>query len=178
MTAGFQATMVVVDPDPSWPEAFAEEAERLRGALDGDVVRVERHGSTSVPGWPPSHHGHPGLAGARRRRRAGAPARPASGYAHVPWPGDDDGYPSRQARGQLRTHHVHACRPGSDAEQRHLAMRDYLRATPAEARAYGDMKLALAAACRGDRQCYVDGKDAYVKALRARAIAWAAGRPR
>ena len=52
-------------------------------------------------------------------------------------------------------------------------MRDYLCAHPDEAAAYGALKRDLATRYDGDRQAYVDGKDAYVKALEARALAWA-----
>jgi GrpB-like predicted nucleotidyltransferase (UPF0157 family) len=173
--AGFQPTIVIVDPDPAWPAEFEAEAARLREVLDGHLVRIEHHGSTSVPGLAAKpiidiqvSLGRVDTADLERRLTP-------LGYAHVPWPGDADGYPffAKPAEGS-RTHHVHACVAGSDAEHRHLVLRDFLRAKPDEARAYGDMKRALASKCRGDRQCYVDGKDAYVKALVERAVAWAA----
>ena len=36
--------------DPRWPELYAREAERIRGALDARVLLLEHCGSTSVPG--------------------------------------------------------------------------------------------------------------------------------
>lgn len=55
---------------------------------------------------------------------------------------------------------------------RHLAVRDYLRAFPQEAAAYGDLKMRLAQRYPEDIEGYCDGKDAFVKALEQRALAW------
>jgi GrpB-like predicted nucleotidyltransferase (UPF0157 family) len=176
--AGFQPTVIVVDPDPSWPAAFEREAARLREVLDGAALRIEHHGSTSVPGLAAKPIIDIQVSVAHVDAETLARRLEPLGYAHVPWPGDDDDYPffAKPADG-FRTHHLHACMLGSDMERRHLAVRDYLRSHPDEARAYGDMKRALVVRCHGDRQCYVDGKDAFVKALEARALTWADSRP-
>jgi GrpB-like predicted nucleotidyltransferase (UPF0157 family) len=43
----------IVNYDPSWPALFAEEAARLRGALDpGLIVGLEHFGSAAIPGMP------------------------------------------------------------------------------------------------------------------------------
>jgi GrpB-like predicted nucleotidyltransferase (UPF0157 family) len=36
--------------EPSWPDAYAREAARIRGVLGHRVVRLEHVGSTAVPG--------------------------------------------------------------------------------------------------------------------------------
>ena len=41
--------VTLVPPDPSWPAAYALQAERVRAALGGEVCRLEHVGSTSVP---------------------------------------------------------------------------------------------------------------------------------
>jgi GrpB-like predicted nucleotidyltransferase (UPF0157 family) len=172
-TAGFEQTVVVVDPDPQWPVAFAEEAVRLQEVLGDLCVRVEHVGSTSVGGLA----GKPIIDSQVSVRSIDIPdlARRLAplGYANVPWFADAT-YPffAKPADG-TRTHHLHCCLPGSDEEFRHLAVRDYLRAHPSEARAYGDLKRSLFESCHGERQGYVDGKDGFMKALEARAVAWA-----
>jgi GrpB-like predicted nucleotidyltransferase (UPF0157 family) len=55
---------------------------------------------------------------------------------------------------------------------RHLAFRDYLIAHPDVAAGYGALKLRLAAAHGSDIGAYMDGKDAFVKAVEAEALAW------
>jgi GrpB-like predicted nucleotidyltransferase (UPF0157 family) len=174
LTAGFEDTVVVVDPDDAWPAAFEAEAAALRDALGDLLVRVEHVGSTSVSG----------LAGkpiidtqvAVRRLDIAELARLLAplGYANVPWFADET-YPffAKPAAG-TRTHHLHACLVGSDEEFRHIAVRDFLRSHPDEAAAYGALKRDLYARFHGARQGYVEGKDAFVKALEARAVAWAA----
>ena len=57
---------------------------------------------------------------------------------------------------------------------RHLAVRDYLRAHPARAAAYGALKLELAARFPYDIDGYCDGKDAFVGALERDALEWRA----
>ena len=77
--------------------------------------------------------------------------------------------------GDERTHQMHIF--ASDdvhAIARHLAVRDYLRAHPARAAAYGALKLELAARFPYDIDGYCDGKDAFVGALERDALEWRA----
>ncbi|MEA2294390.1 MAG: hypothetical protein QOE86_2029 [Solirubrobacteraceae bacterium] len=172
-TAGFEPTVVVVEHDPAWPAAFADEASALREALGDLLVRIEHVGSTSVDGLAGKPIIDTQIAVARvdvaELSRLVAPL----GYANVPWFADAT-YPffAKPAAG-MRTHHLHACLPGSDEEFRHLAVRDFLRAHPDEAGVYGSLKRDLFIRFHGDRQGYVDGKDGFMKALEARAVAWA-----
>jgi GrpB-like predicted nucleotidyltransferase (UPF0157 family) len=75
--------------------------------------------------------------------------------------------------GAARTHHVHVFGLESASEiERHLAVRDYLRTHPGVAREYGELKASLAGRYPDDRIAYVDGKDAFVKAMERDALAW------
>ena len=75
--------------------------------------------------------------------------------------------------GDERTHHVHVfAEENAEAIERHLAVSAYLRAHADEARAYGELKRALAARFPRDWDGYCDGKDEYVRALEARALKW------
>lgn len=40
----------IVRYDPTWPEAFARERERIAAALGDLAARIDHHGSTAVPG--------------------------------------------------------------------------------------------------------------------------------
>ena len=55
-----------------------------------------------------------------------------------------------------------------------LVFRDYLRAHPEAARAYADVKRALAASSKDNIEAYRNGKDAFVEETTAKARAWRA----
>jgi GrpB-like predicted nucleotidyltransferase (UPF0157 family) len=81
----------------------------------------------------------------------------------------------------VRTHQIHAFQIGSPAITRHLAFRDFLRAHPEIALQYSDLKRRLADSHPNDIEAYMDGKDAFVKEIEARALSWLAdpcGQPR
>lgn len=40
----------VVEYDPSWPELFLLEAERIKQALGNNCIEIHHIGSTSIPG--------------------------------------------------------------------------------------------------------------------------------
>jgi len=42
--------IAIVDYDPSWPERFEAERERISAALGAVALRIEHIGSTAVPG--------------------------------------------------------------------------------------------------------------------------------
>ena len=98
------------------------------------------------------------------------------GYRHE----GDLGVPGREAftapAGEP-PHHLYVCAVGAAALDRHLAFRDALRADPAAADAYGDLKRTLAARLRHDRAAYIEAKGAFVERVLAAAVpAWAGPR--
>src|SRR5262249_37889713 len=65
-------------------------------------------------------------------------------------------------------HHLYLCPKDSLALRNHLAVRDYLRAHPVEARSYGDLKESLAERFPEDVEAYTRGKtEAIVRVLEA-----------
>jgi GrpB-like predicted nucleotidyltransferase (UPF0157 family) len=74
----------------------------------------------------------------------------------------------------VRTDQVHTFQQGSPDVSRHLAFRDYMRAHPAPADQYAALKRRLADAHPHDIHAYMDGKDAFIKEMEARALAWVA----
>jgi GrpB-like predicted nucleotidyltransferase (UPF0157 family) len=163
--------VVVVDYDPRWPSLFDLESRRVASALGEPVVAVEHIGSTAVPGLAAKPIVDM-LVGLRTLALpAGAvEAMDELGYEFM----GENGIPGRLffRKGRPRTHHVHAVLLGSDLWDRHLAFRDYLRAHADEAEDYEEFKLRLVHAVGGDRDRYVDGKDAYASALERRARSW------
>ncbi|WP_230374420.1 GrpB family protein [Pontivivens ytuae] len=162
----------MVSYDAEWPAAFAREVARIAPAFGEGLVAIHHIGSTSVPGLAakPILDMLPEVtdiavadAAAERLEVLGYEGLGAYGI-----PGRR--YFRRTVAGR-RTHHMHAFATGSDGLKRHLALRDYLRAHPDEAAAYGALKLRLASEVP-DMEAFMDGKDAFVTALEARALAW------
>jgi GrpB-like predicted nucleotidyltransferase (UPF0157 family) len=173
----FDPAIRIVEPDPAWPARAREELARIADALGPAAVRLEHVGSTAVPGLAakPILDLQVAVADIAAQEAYVGPLR-GLGYLFAPAPESPDfhffGRPARRPR----THHVHVCVPGSHHEHRHLAVRDFLRAHPAEADAYATVKRAVADRHPHDRLAYMAGKDAHVRALEARALRWAAGR--
>jgi GrpB-like predicted nucleotidyltransferase (UPF0157 family) len=169
----FDPAVRIVDYDTAWPELAAAELGLIEAALGDTVVRVDHVGSTAVPGLAakPIVDLQASVAEIDRTDLY-VPALDRLGYLFAP---DDDspdfhffGKPAERPR----TFHLHVCAAGSEHERRHLALRDYLRADPDEARRYADLKRELVAASPGDRLAYIEGKLGYVEALERRALGW------
>lgn len=166
--------VIVTAPSPDWPRAFRDEAAALRPALGPALMALHHIGSTAVPGLAAKPTIDilgvvTGLAAARSRETAlaalGYVARGASGLPGRLY--------FRKTTGADRTHHLHLFAQGDAHIARHLAFRDYLTAHPDEARDYGALKTALAAAHPEDIQAYMEGKAAMCEALNTRAQHWA-----
>jgi GrpB-like predicted nucleotidyltransferase (UPF0157 family) len=68
--------------------------------------------------------------------------------------------------------HVHVCELGSAQHRRHVAVRDYLRAHPDEARRYAEVKREAARLAAGSRKAYSRAKDRYLQGLEHTALRW------
>ncbi|MCA9085844.1 MAG: GrpB family protein, partial [Planctomycetaceae bacterium] len=71
-----------------------------------------------------------------------------------------------------RTHHVHVFAQGSEQITRHLAFRDFMNAHPDWAARYSDLKRDLVAQFPDSIERYMDGKDAFIKAIDRLADTW------
>ncbi|HUF18420.1 MAG TPA: GrpB family protein [Thermoanaerobaculia bacterium] len=167
-------TMIVAPHDPAWRRHFDEEARRLTEHLGKVVVHLHHIGSTAIPGLPAK----PIIDVLMEvidltALDAATPALAALGYEAM----GEYGIPRRRyfrksdASGR-RTHQVHAFELRTPEVERHLAFRDYMIAHPAAARAYGDLKLALALRHPDDIEAYMDGKDTFVKEHEVLAVTW------
>jgi GrpB-like predicted nucleotidyltransferase (UPF0157 family) len=164
----------IVPYDARWPALFAEEAARLRGILDPNLILgLEHFGSTAVLGLAAKPIidiliAVPSLAEAQETA-----IQPLEELGYLYWydnPKTDrmffvKGLPPYGAR---RTHHVHMTELAGEMWRR-LSFRDYLRAHPDEAARYERLKRELAAKHRDDREAYTDAKEIYVQAINAKA---------
>ena len=177
--------MVEIIPyQKSWPTDFQEIASNLRRALGELALRIDHIGSTAVPGLPAKDVIDIQITVAALDDRVIA-AITALGYTqpegvwrdHCPpnvvgpeteW----DKWLFRPPPGQRRTNtHV---RVQGRANQRYaLLFRDYLRAHPASAGAYAELKRRLAQHL-ADPQTYPDVKDPAVDLIYLAAEDWAA----
>ena len=163
---------VIVEHDPAWADRFEEEAARLRASLGDRVLRIDHVGSTSVPGLAakPTIDIQVSLT-SLEPRGAYVPALRALGYRTELDPCEPDHeYASWDVDGE-GSFHVHLCPAGSAWERRHLAFRDWLRAHPADAAAYAELKRSLAAEHPNDVYTYTDRKTGFVVGVEAKALA-------
>jgi len=147
--------VVLAAYDPAWPQMAAQHAARL-AVLGRTLVAVHHIGSTSVPGLAakpiidlmPLVTSLAALDAERGRLEA-------LGYV---WHGEF-GIAGRRyctlcdAAGN-RLAHVHFFSADSPDVERHIAFRDYLRAHPATARAYGREKRRARSSSRGFSRLY------------------------
>jgi GrpB-like predicted nucleotidyltransferase (UPF0157 family) len=168
----------------AWPEQFARLGRILRRSLGTLALRIDHIGSTSVPGLAakdvidiqitaraltPELDEAVGRAGYRRLVELTQDHVPPGGSADpVQW--------SKwfyEQRGAQRVNlHV---RVAGRANQRYAVLfRDFLRANPTAAAAYGQVKVALAGYHSEDEDAYYAVKDPVCDILLAGAEAWAA----
>src|SRR4051794_35212046 len=141
---------------------------RITATLGVVAVRIDHVGSTAVPGLAAKPIIDLQLSVTRIEPLA--PYREPLeqlGYLFVPDPESPGFHLFAQPAERPRTHHLHVCEAGSRHEQRHLAVRDFLRAHPGEAGQYEAVKRRLAAAHPEDRLAYIEGKAACMAALEA-----------
>ncbi|MEI4487717.1 GrpB family protein [Frigidibacter sp. MR17.14] len=158
----------VVAHDPRWAEAFAAEARAIAPAVGGVLHHI---GSTAVPGLPAKPIIDM-LGEVASFSAIDTAALTARGYQAM----GAFGIPSRRYFRRCgpdgrRSHHLHVFLTGSTQVERHLAFRDYLRAHPAQAEAYGALKLSLLGPGTAWED-YMDGKAPFIAATEVLALVW------
>lgn len=157
---------------------FEREAVAVESAIGSILLALHHIGSTAIPGI----YAKPIidiLAEVERLEALDARRVEMEGLGYEVM--GEFGIPGRryfrkdQADGQ-RTHQIHAFAAGSPHVARHLAFRDYMRAHPAIAQEYSDLKVRLVGSCHGDREAYMDGKDPFIKQTERDALAWQTAR--
>ena len=158
-------SIIVVDYDPRWPEAFAALRARIASALGDLAAAIEHVGSTAVLGLAAKPvididvllTAPVGLPETIKRL---APL----GYVHRGNLGVAGREAFRQPAGQA-AHHLYVCASNSMEYRRHIAFRDYLRAHPDSGKRYGELKRSLAAQYGHDRERYGVGKDEFINEI-------------
>ena len=165
----------LVDYDPRWPNLFDEEAKRLRANLDPSlIVGLEHFGSTAVPALSAKPIIDILIAVPSLTQAQASFVEPLRNLDYVYWaenPKKDRMFfvKGMPPFGSRRSHHVHVTEPDGEMWQR-LALRDYLRAHPEEARTYQRLKRRLAAEHQSDREAYTAAKSAYVESVMRKAM--------
>ena len=162
----------VVAYSEEWVSRFQQEVELLCPIFGDNLVEIYHIGSTSVAGLQakPIIDIMPVVADIARVDECNA-ALQALGYEGM----GEFGIPGRRyfrKGGDDRTHQIHAFQLGSPNVERHLAFRDYMRAHPDVAERYGILKAELAQQFPEDIYGYMDGKDAFIKAVEQEALLW------
>jgi len=165
----------VVPYDAGWPATFEAEAIRLRTALGTLALRIDHHGSTSIPGLAAKPIIDIQVSvGALQPIAAYGERLQAIGYVHVPHP-DDSFCPFFHRPPQWpHSHHVHVVEKGGAEERRTLAFRDYLRDHDAAAGEYAHLKRHLAAQFNAShhesREAYARAKSDFIERIVATAL--------
>jgi GrpB-like predicted nucleotidyltransferase (UPF0157 family) len=174
-----QKQVIVVPPDPAWADAFDVAARELAESLGDNLLAVHHIGSTAIPGiWAKPVIDLMPVVRDIARVDERVEAMQALGYESM----GEYGIPGRRyfrrdGTDGLRTHNVHAFQHDLPHVARHLAFRDFMRAHPELARQYSDLKRHLAARHPLDIEAYMDGKDAFIKEMESRALAWVSTDP-
>ena len=177
--------ILIVPYQPTWREQFVAAGTPLRQALGDLALRIDHIGSTAVPGLAAKD-----LIDIQITVDSLAPAMEEAlnraGYRwlehitqdHIPPGGSTDiaewtkwffkpSVPGREVN-------VHVRLQGRANQRYPILFRDYLRAHPAMAEAYGQVKMALVAHKLDDMDAYYDVKDPVCDIIIGGAEAWAA----
>jgi GrpB-like predicted nucleotidyltransferase (UPF0157 family)/dienelactone hydrolase len=158
-----------------WGQDFEEEAVLLQKIFGEEMFEIHHIGSTSVHGLSakPIIDILPVVKDISQVDRYNANMT-AIGYEAK----GENGIAGRryfQKGGNERTHHVHIYEKGSSEIDRHLAFRDFLRAHPEKAKAYGDLKEKLAQQFPFDIESYIKGKERLASKIEQEAVVWYLG---
>lgn len=165
----------IVDYNPHWPQVFADLSAVIGEALGDLALAIEHVGSTAVPDLCAkpiidldvvisSREHLPQVVqalshlGYMHQGDLGITGREAFAGAGVSVPHQD---PPRS----WPAHHLYVCAVDSLELHRHLVFRDALRADPARAAAYADLKRQLAQQFRHDRDAYCQAKTLFVESV-------------
>ena len=174
---------IVIEPyRTDWPEAYREIAARLRAAAGEGILTVHHIGSTAVPGLAAKDVIDIQITVADLAARSEA-AIEAAGFSLTRHGGDHcppglaltpDDLAKRLYNFDRRRANIHVRQAGRFNQRYPLLCRDYLRAHPGAAAAYGEIKRQLAGRFPDDVEAYYDIKDPVFDLIMAGAADWGA----
>jgi GrpB-like predicted nucleotidyltransferase (UPF0157 family) len=161
-------TIIVVDCDPSWSEAFERVYSSVWPVVSHLALSIEHVGSTAVRGLAAKPIIDVSVV---VRTESDVPAAieclATLGYVHQGNLGIE-GREAFESPEGLPAHHLYLCPRDSPGLANHLAVRDHLRRHPDIAKEYGELKKRLAEQFPHDIDRYVGGKtDLLLRILRA-----------
>lgn len=165
--------IVVTEYNPEWTTMFEREALLIKNILKENCVAVYHIGSTAVFGLKakPIIDIMPVVYDLRKVDNL-ASEFIKEGYEYL----GEYGIAGRRylrKGGDERTHQIHIFDISNKKDiERHLAVRDFLRANNEIAKEYGILKQKLATLYPYDIDGYCIGKEAFVKDLEQKAIEW------
>lgn len=191
----------IADYDPRWPRMFEQERCRIIGQFAHlDIIELIEHiGSTAVPGlaakpvidillgvanrdildvrseepWNAEDDKHIAPRGPRIHVEL-VEGLARLGYVYRGEASIEGRLFFRRDSGGHRSHHVHVAMFGGRFWTEHLLFRDYLRAHPEWAHAYGELKRKMAMEHGHSRAAYTDAKAPLITELLSKAEAWRA----
>ena len=167
--------IVITEYNPEWTARFERESVLIKSILKENCAAVYHIGSTAVYGLKakPVIDIMPVVYDLRKVDDL-ANEFIKEGYEYL----GEFGIAGRRylrKGGDERTHQIHIFDVTNKADiERHLAVRDFLRANDEIADAYGKLKQKLAALFPYDIDGYCIGKESFVKDLERKAIEWKA----
>ncbi|KAE8144024.1 grpb/dephospho-CoA kinase [Aspergillus pseudotamarii] len=142
-----QKLIEIVEPDPTWPEAFAIIARRIADSLGNRVLSIEHVGSTSVPSLPAKAVIDVDVVVADPTAEDSyVPALEAAGFQFLL---REPGWHEHRLFGSNEPYaNIHIFGPNSAELIRHRLFRDWLRNHEDDRQRYTDIKRQAAAASR------------------------------
>lgn len=156
--------IVLATYDLSWPLKFNEERGYLLDTIGSwNYGGIEHVGSTAVPGLvaKPVIDMMFGVQSLDDSRRA-IEVLSTTEYHYFPYKNHEMHWFCKPSS-DFRTHHLHLIPYLSPLWNERIAFRDLLRAKPKIASEYADLKVALAASCKGDRELYTSLKWPFIE---------------
>jgi GrpB-like predicted nucleotidyltransferase (UPF0157 family) len=162
--------VVIVPYDPEWPGIYDEERKLIFSKVGGIIRSIEHVGSTSIQGLPAKPIidiiiGVDGPEDAERCRELLLHI----GYDDVSAGISPDWYYCLGKGLRSPGFHLHLVKEGSTHHLNHMIFRDWLRAHPADADIYKDLKISLSEKYRIDRVAYTYGKTAFINGILVKA---------
>jgi len=158
--------VVIVPYDTEWPGTYEQERKLVLGAVGGIIRSIEHVGSTSVPGLSAKPivdiiAGVDGPEDAERCREL----LTRIGYDDASTGDNPDWYYCLGKGPHSPGFHLHLVKEGSQFHRKHTLFRDWLRAHPADAEAYKELKLGLSEKYRNDRVAYTESKTEFIEKI-------------
>jgi len=157
--------------NPEWPKWFEEIKAYLGERVAKASIRIEHLGSTSIPGMIAKPIIDIIIIIEPERWKEMKSLLEELGYYYRGNQGIEDRECFRLTdESILPLHHLYVCPKHSYEIKKETVFRDYMRTHKKDRERLGALKWSLCEKFNNDRQAYMDGKDAMVKAITQKAL--------